>query len=76
MDHNDICQNFVSNDKIADLHIGYSQNSSILFIVIPCISILANLGIILAYFKKRLIDKKNQYLKNNLESQWNKCSSY
>lgn len=58
---NDICSNFVGNDKIKDLYIGYAQNSSTLFIVIPSISLITNVFIILSYLKKKFGDKKNQY---------------
>ena len=55
-----ICESYSMQNSTISHGIGYSKNSEILFIVIPSLSITANLFGIIRYLKKKFDQKRNQ----------------
>jgi hypothetical protein len=55
-----VCDNYKIENDYQNLNIGFSQSSGALFIVIPSISIVTNICVIIAYYRKRQILNKKQ----------------
>lgn len=53
MSSHNICKNYEADAIISNLNIGYSRNSTPVFIIIPLICIVMNMAVLATYFKKR-----------------------
>jgi hypothetical protein len=56
----DVCDNYTFTNDIRDLDIGYAKKSGPLFIIIPSIAIVFNLGILFTFYKRSERTRINQ----------------
>jgi hypothetical protein len=59
----EICNNFQSYPEIEGLNIGYAEKSRLYFVVIPSLSIIANIFVLLTCIRKTGSTNKKQYNK-------------
>jgi len=72
----EICNNFEWYPEIEGLNIGYAEKSRAYFVVIPSLSIIANIFVLLTYLRKTGSTNKKQYDKiflYDLEHRWREC---